>query len=83
MSNPSRALALGLLVLGVNVSVSAQETAPVRVQIETDHGTIEVEIDMANAPRTSANFLQYVDGASTTTASFTGRSRWRTSPTTT
>ena len=57
------AVLLGLLVLGVSVSVGAQGTAPVRgVLIETDHGTIEVEIDTANAPMTSANFLEYVDG---------------------
>jgi peptidyl-prolyl cis-trans isomerase A (cyclophilin A) len=32
-----------------------------RVVIETEHGTITVEIDTAHAPGTSANFLHYVD----------------------
>jgi peptidyl-prolyl cis-trans isomerase A (cyclophilin A) len=35
---------------------------PVRVLIETEKGTIEVELDAARAPNTVANFLKYVDG---------------------
>ncbi len=35
---------------------------PVRVKIETDKGDIEVELDVAKAPNTVANFLKYVDG---------------------
>jgi peptidyl-prolyl cis-trans isomerase A (cyclophilin A) len=35
--------------------------APVRVAIETDAGAIEVEVDLAHAPLTGANFLKYVD----------------------
>lgn len=34
----------------------------VRVLIDTELGEIEVEVDIANAPGTSANFLRYVDG---------------------
>ena len=34
---------------------------PVRVVVETDLGTIELEIDSARAPVTSENFLFYVD----------------------
>ena len=33
-----------------------------RVQIRTDRGDIEVEVDTARAPATAANFLRYVDG---------------------
>jgi peptidyl-prolyl cis-trans isomerase A (cyclophilin A) len=39
----------------------ADEAKPVRVVIETDVGTIEVELDAARAPKTVANFLKYVD----------------------
>jgi peptidyl-prolyl cis-trans isomerase A (cyclophilin A) len=39
----------------------ADEPKPVRVVIETDAGTIEVELDAAKAPKTVANFLKYVD----------------------
>lgn len=37
------------------------QSAPVRVVLETSLGRIEVEVDAAAAPRTSANFLRYVD----------------------
>jgi peptidyl-prolyl cis-trans isomerase A (cyclophilin A) len=35
---------------------------PVMVLLETDRGTIEIEIDLAKAPITAENFLKYVDG---------------------
>jgi len=35
---------------------------PVRVVVETDLGTFELEIDVDRAPVTAANFLRYVDG---------------------
>ena len=35
---------------------------PVRVVIETEFGSIAVEVDSARAPITAANFLRYVDG---------------------
>ena len=39
----------------------APTPAPVRVGIETSEGTIAVEVDLARAPITGANFLRYVD----------------------
>jgi peptidyl-prolyl cis-trans isomerase A (cyclophilin A) len=49
--------------------LAAQATSPqpaalprlATVVIETEVGTIEVEVDQANAPVTAANFLKYVD----------------------
>ncbi len=41
----------------------AQAPSPVRLRITTDLGVIDVEVDQAHAPVTSANFLRYVDGA--------------------
>ena len=40
-----------------------QEAAakPVAVLIETSLGVIEIEVDVARAPQTAANFLRYVD----------------------
>ena len=35
---------------------------PVRVVVETDLGTFELEVDTARAPVTATNFLRYVDG---------------------
>ena len=46
-----------LLVLGL---LGLMQT-PVRVVVETDLGTIELEIDAARAPVTAENFLFYVD----------------------
>lgn len=43
------------------VARAADAPKPVRVVIETDAGTIEVELDAAKAPVTVANFLKYVD----------------------
>ena len=39
----------------------APATAPVRVAMETGEGTITIEVDLARAPITGANFLRYVD----------------------
>ena len=39
-----------------------EKPATVRVVIQTDQGDIEVELDAAKAPNTTANFLKYVDG---------------------
>jgi peptidyl-prolyl cis-trans isomerase A (cyclophilin A) len=42
---------------------AAQPSAePVMVILETDKGTIEIEINVAKAPITAENFLKYVDG---------------------
>ena len=38
-----------------------QGPAPVRVVMQTTLGDIEMELDLAHAPRTAANFLKYVD----------------------
>jgi peptidyl-prolyl cis-trans isomerase A (cyclophilin A) len=35
---------------------------PVRVRFQTDLGSFEIEVDVARAPATAANFLEYVDG---------------------
>ena len=49
------------LVLAAGTPAATQETPTVRVRIDTAYGAIDVEIDTARAPRTSANFLRYVD----------------------
>lgn len=38
-----------------------EATQPVLVRIQTELGDIDVEVDMARAPVTAANFLKYVD----------------------
>ena len=40
----------------------AASPKPVLVVMETEKGTIELEIDVAHAPITAENFLKYVDG---------------------
>src|SRR5258706_14125299 len=42
--------------------LQALSPAQVRVVIETELGSITVEVDAARAPATAANFLRYVDG---------------------
>jgi peptidyl-prolyl cis-trans isomerase A (cyclophilin A) len=42
------------------VTPAARESA--RVLLETDLGAIEIEVDLARAPVTAANFLRYVAG---------------------
>jgi len=41
--------------------VSSLMAAPVKVQIDTNMGTIVLELDADKAPKTVANFLKYVD----------------------
>jgi peptidyl-prolyl cis-trans isomerase A (cyclophilin A) len=41
----------------------SQTAAPVVVVFDTDKGRIEIEVDVAGAPVTSANFLKYVDAS--------------------
>ncbi len=36
-------------------------TAPTLVRLETTHGPIDIQLDQAQAPLTTANFLRYVD----------------------
>src|SRR5438477_5411481 len=35
---------------------------PIRVLVQTDKGDLELDLDAAKAPITTANFLRYVDG---------------------
>lgn len=49
-------LPFALLLLG-----SPQPAAPVRVLLETELGSVELELDGAHAPVSVANFLRYVD----------------------
>src|SRR5687767_4564315 len=42
--------------------ISAIQPAPVVVVFETSLGTITIEVNVAKAPVTAANFLKYVDG---------------------
>jgi len=60
----SACMALALLA---DPAVQAEDTPratdkAIRVLIQTDKGDIELELDAARAPRTTANFLRYVDG---------------------
>jgi peptidyl-prolyl cis-trans isomerase A (cyclophilin A) len=57
----TRWLFSGLMAIALSGFAKADEPKPVRVVIETDAGTIEVELDAARAPRTVDNFLKYVD----------------------
>ncbi len=55
----------GLTANPIAPSTSDQTPAPakpVRVLVETEVGSFEVEVDQARAPMTAANFLRYVDG---------------------
>jgi peptidyl-prolyl cis-trans isomerase A (cyclophilin A) len=42
-------------------AAAAVEAAPARVLLATELGDVELEIDRARAPRTSANFLRHVE----------------------
>ena len=54
--------ALTLLVAGGCQSSSAsQQAGPAVVVLETEMGSITIEVDTVRAPVTSANFLKYVD----------------------
>ena len=67
---PARAITvtLGAMAIAACLAVAIvkphaqQPAAPVRVAVETDAGSITMEIDLAHAPVTAANFLKYVDG---------------------
>jgi peptidyl-prolyl cis-trans isomerase A (cyclophilin A) len=52
-----------LILIGTLLTVPTADEKPatVRVVIQTDKGDIEVELDAAKAPNTTANFLKYVD----------------------
>lgn len=55
----TRLLLAGLLALAFSAAAAAEN--PV-VLIKTEKGDITVEVDLARAPVTAANFLRYVDG---------------------
>ncbi len=52
---------LSLAAAGLRSAASVAED-PVRVIIETEMGTFELEVDIDRAPVTATNFLRYVDG---------------------
>ena len=70
-SGSHRAVLLFALLAATSASVSpaaaaepapaATPAAPVLVRLTTDLGAIDLEIDVARAPATAANFLRYVD----------------------
>lgn len=55
---PFKAL-LGSLILGMTMTAAAAE--PVRVLMETSMGDITLELDADKAPKSTANFVQYVE----------------------
>jgi len=61
-------LVTSMVLAGVSApstrAAASEQAGPglVRVVIETDKGTIEIEIDTVRAPITAGNFLRYVDG---------------------
>jgi peptidyl-prolyl cis-trans isomerase A (cyclophilin A) len=58
-----RAVVIAGLALLVGLWAFADsKDGPVRVVIQTEKGDIEVELEAAKAPLTTANFLKYVDG---------------------
>src|SRR5260221_706418 len=67
LTRSSRVRFIVLSLLALNFSVDARDVTParqaatVRVVFETDKGRIEIAVDAAHAPVTSANFLKYVD----------------------
>jgi peptidyl-prolyl cis-trans isomerase A (cyclophilin A) len=54
-------LFLPLIVPAAALAAPADEPKPVRVQLRTELGDIEIELS-PKAPKTVANFLRYVDG---------------------
>src|SRR5262245_17078929 len=52
---------LAVLVLWMAL-VQTASPKPVQVVFETELGNITLEVDLARAPITAANFLKYVDG---------------------
>ena len=56
------ASAIAALALIAAQSASAKPAPPVVVIFETELGAITMEVDVARAPVTAANFLRYVDG---------------------
>jgi peptidyl-prolyl cis-trans isomerase A (cyclophilin A) len=60
----SRALVTNVLfalLLAVVANGAGQDRSPVRVRVTTELGVIDIDVDLAHAPVTAANFLKYVD----------------------
>lgn len=55
------AAALGSPALASEPAPAPSGAAPVQVRLTTDLGAIDLEVDVARAPATAANFLRYVD----------------------
>lgn len=55
---PAARTLLGSLILGMTMTAAAAE--PVRVLMETSVGDITLELDADKAPKSTANFVQYV-----------------------
>src|SRR6187401_2927855 len=55
-------MSVWFLVLTLLQAQAATPQPPVTVVFETELGNIVMEIDVAHAPVTAANFLKYVDG---------------------
>ena len=53
---------IATLVLLAAQATSGRPAPPVAVVFETELGTITMDVDVARAPVTAANFLKYVDG---------------------
>lgn len=59
---PHRVLTgIAIVFIAVNVSLRAQDQGKSVVTMKTSKGTIEIELYPDKAPKTVANFLQYVD----------------------
>ena len=56
-----RLIALLLITMLVPAPIVAGESGVVRVRLDTSAGPIIIALDTRHAPRTSANFLSYVD----------------------
>lgn len=65
-----RALACAAALVGLTSQSGEAAPNSVDVLMETSAGKIVVRLDTAHAPRTSANFLRYVDGGRFNGASF-------------
>ena len=53
-----------LLLAAPQAQLAAPASKPQRVEMETSYGKLVVELDSANAPKTVANFLNYVKDGS-------------------
>jgi peptidyl-prolyl cis-trans isomerase A (cyclophilin A) len=76
-----RVLLSALILAGsIAVPVAAREPALVRVRFTTSYGPVVVALDTRRAPKTSANFLAYVDDGRFDGISFYRAARSRLAP---